>query len=222
MLTTSDSRKIEQNVVTDVNANLVPETPKPRATLSPEAALLFNKSIVARPLMVPEVCSVRVKNTEYRYRWVNFEGRGGIVYAQRKAQGFTNATTEDVEILGGEVTADKGEIRAGDVILMKIRADLYDAAIKHNMEKALVLQRSRGMYLKSGSSDVNSDEVAQATSIANESFAKVGKADSFIPANPEELLKRAEPMAAAAKEQIQEIRDNIASGKPPKAAPKKD
>lgn len=207
MLTTANSREVESNIITDVNANLVAPQPAPRATLSPEAAILFNKSIIARPLMVPEVCSIRVKNTEYQYRWVNKAGRGGAMYTQRRAQGFTNATTDDVEVLGGDATANNGEITAGDVILMKIRADLYNAAIKYNMEKAAILQRTRGMYMQGGSSDVNSDAVASKVSVAQEPFAHTGKADTFIPANPDALIAGGDRLAAA--EQTKEIRDNI-------------
>lgn len=217
MLTTANSRNIEANVVTDINANVTSSQPAQRAVLSPEAAILFNKSIVARPLMVPEVCSIRVKNTEYQYRWVNKAGRNGAMYMQRRAQGFTNATTDDVDIMAGDSVATNGEITAGDVILMKIRKDLYDSAMKWNMEKANLLQRSRGMYLKNASNDVNSDSVAVKVSIAQENFAKTGKADTFIPDNPEALIANAAKSIAAAREQTNEIRENIAKTKTVKA-----
>lgn len=208
MLTTANSREVEQNVITDVNANVESPSSPRRSSLSPEAAILFNKAIVARPLMVPEVCSIRVKNTEYRYRWVNFAGRNGAVYMQRKAQGFTNASNEDVEILGGDATATNGEIRAGDVILMKIRADLYDAAMKWNMEKAALLQRSRGMYLQNASNDVNSDAKATAVSVSQENYNRTGKASNFIPDNADALIAASNPDVA--RKQTNEIRDNIA------------
>jgi hypothetical protein len=210
VLTSQGSRQIRENIVGDINADvLVDSAPKQR--LSSEAALLFNKSVVARPLMVPEVCSIRIKNLEYRYRWVNRGGRNGQIYMQRKAQGFTNATLDDVEVLGGDASSTGGEIVAGDVILMKIRADIYDAAIKYNMEKANMLQRSRGMYLKNTSPDVNSDAVAQPVSVAQEQFAHTGKASNFIPDNPEALLSRSASLGGvdAAREQSNEIRDKI-------------
>lgn len=207
MLSTQTVRDITDNVVTDINANVpAPEEPRKR-TLSREAAILLDKSIVARPLMVPEVCSIRVKNLEYAYRWVNKAGRNGAVYMQRRAQGFTNATTDDVEVLAGDAQANNGEIVAGDVILMKIRGDLYDAAIKYNMQKASALQRARGMYLEGGSSDVNSDAPVERKSVAQDART----ASTFIPENPDALI--ASGNYEAAKAQSQEIREKIAASK---------
>lgn len=187
MLTTQDSTKLSQSIVTDVNAN-VPIDPGPARTISPEAALLFNKSVVARPLMVPEICSVKIKRTEYRYRWVNRDGQNGRIYMQRKAQGFTNATNEDVELLGGDVTNKDGEIRAGDLILMKIPVDQYDAAIKWNMQKAVAQSNMRGVYQEGGSSDPFSDSKPARVSVSNEPFSRSGLAKPFIPENPDALI----------------------------------
>jgi hypothetical protein len=213
VLTTATTSGIRDNVVTDLNANVpLPDAPKPRV-ISREAALLFNKSVVAKPLMVPEVSSIRVKNTEYMYRWV-FLGERGQMYTKRKAQGFTNATIEDVEVLGGDCTSDKGEIRAGDLILMKIRGDLYDAAIKYNMERALLMQRARGMYLKGDTSqNVMSDGQASGASIGQENFR--GKASNFIPDNPDALLSSSALNGGleAAREQETQIREKIAADK---------
>ena len=187
MLTTQDGTKLGQNVVTDVNGN-VPLPPGPARTISSDMAILLNKSIVARPLMVPEVCSIRVKNTEYRYRWVNRDGQGGRIYTQRKTQGFINATNEDVEIMGGDASSKDGEIRAGDLILMKIRADLYDAAMKWNMQKADTMARTRGVMLEGASSDVFSDDKPRRVSVSEEPFAKKGLAKPFIPENAEAII----------------------------------
>ena len=184
MLTTETGTKLGQSVVTDVNAN-VPLPPNPPRSISPEAALLFDKSVVARPLMVPEVCSIRVKNTEYRYRWVNRDGQGGRIYTQRRAQGFLNATKDDVEILGGDAESKDGEIRAGDLVLMKIRADIYDAAMKYNMQRAMAQARMRGVHLEGASSDVFADDKPQRVSVADEPFNRSGKAVAFIPSSAE-------------------------------------
>lgn len=186
-LTTSDGTKLGQTIVTDVNANVAVEPVKGRQ-ISHEAALLFNKGLVARPLMVPEVCSLRVKNSEYRYRWVNRDGMGGRFYTQRKAQGFINATNDDVDVLAGDANTKDGEIKAGDLILMKIRADLYDAAIKWNMQKADALTRARGMYMEGASSDVHSDSTAVRRTIASEPGNRGGQAPSFIPENADEII----------------------------------
>jgi hypothetical protein len=187
VLTTTEATKLGQNVATDVNAN-VALPPGPARHISPDAAILFNKAIVARPLMVPEVCSIQIKNLEYRYRWVNRDGQGGRIYMQRRAQGFINATTEDVGILGGDAQTKDGEIRAGDLILMKIRADIYDAAMKYNMQKADTMARTRGVQLEGASSDVYADDKPRRVSVSEEPFAKSGKATPFIPTNAEALI----------------------------------
>lgn len=187
MISTAEGTKLGQNVVTDVNANVPLPVEKSRS-ISPDAALLFNKSIVARPLMTPEVCSIKVKNTEYRYRWVNRDGQNGRIFMQRKSQGFTLATTEDVELLGGDVMAKDGEIRAGDLVLMKIQAHLYDAAMKWNMQKALTMQRTRGVMLEGASSDVMVDDSPRRVSVSEEPFTKSGKATPFIPDNAEQII----------------------------------
>lgn len=191
-LTTQDGTKLGQTVVTDLatdpNANLEVPSGSSRK-VSPEAAILFNKSIIAKPLMVPEVCSVHIKNSEFRYRWVNRDGLGGRIYMQRRAQGFLNATKNDVDVLGGDVQDKDGEIRAGDLILMKIRADLYDAAIKSNMVKANVLGNARGMYMEGASSDVNSNESASRKTISAEPGARTKMATPFIPDNADRLIE---------------------------------
>lgn len=213
-LTTQQGTKLGQQVVTDVNANIGMAS-GPARQVSPEVAILFNKSIVAKPLMAPEVCSVKVKNHEYRYRWVNKQAKGGLMYQMRRAQGFTNATLEDVELLGGDVVHDGGAITAFDLILMKIPVDLYDAAIKHNMEKAFTLTRARGVYMEGASSDVMSDSIPQRQSVAQEPYQRTGKAKPFIPDNVEAIISDSERTGRVegARATIDEIRAK---------APKKD
>ena len=185
MISTKDSGKLAENVVTDVNAN-VPLPVEASRSISPDTAILFNKSIVARPLMTPEVCAIKVKNTDYRYRWVNRDGQGGRIYMQRKAQGFLNATTADVEILGGDAEARDGEIRAGDLVLMKIQADRYDAALKYNMQEAYRKARMRGVFMEGASSDVMSDAQPRRVSVSEEPFSKLTK--PFIPENADQII----------------------------------
>jgi hypothetical protein len=186
-LTNADATKLAQNIVTDVNANVAVEAPAPRK-ISHEAAILFDKTIIAKPLGVPQVCDVHIKNTEYAYRWVNRDGQGGRMYTQRRAQGFLNATEEDAQILGGDVATKDGEIRAGDLILMKIRHDLYDAAIKSNMVKANLLANARGLYLEGASSDVNSNAVPNRKTVSAEPGATTKMAVPFIPSNADAMI----------------------------------
>lgn len=187
-LTNADSTKLNETIISDVNANIPAGNPDAVRHISPEAAILFNKAIVARPLMVPEVCSLRIKNSDYRYRWVNRDGLGGRLYTQRKAQGFTNATNDDVDVLAGDASAKDGEIRAGDLILMKIQVERYDAAIKSNMVKANVLANARGMYMEGASSDVNSDVTPNRRTISADPGARTGMAAAFIPANADAII----------------------------------
>jgi hypothetical protein len=208
VLTTKNSREIEQNVVTDVNANLPePEKAKQRNTLSPEAALLFNKSVVAKPLMTPEVCSVHIKRNEYRYRWVNKAGRNGAIYMQRRAQGFSNATSDDVDVLGGDAVSNNGEITAGDLILMKIPAERYDAAMKYNMERAHTLSRTRGMYYKGGSTNVMSDETATPVTIKSEVQGQ--GSEPFIPTSAEVDARIRQSFASGEVEKTRRTNDEL-------------
>lgn len=224
MLTTSTSRDIRENVVTDINANVVLPNGNGKV-LSREAAILMNKSIVARPLMVPEVCSIHIKNTEYMYRWVNNSSARGQMYMKRRFQGFVNATTDDVEVLGGDAVSDNGTITAGDLILMKIRADLYDAAIKANGEQALRLQRTRGMYLKGANPDVRSDETASRHTINSDIPEKArAKATAFIPEDPDALVNTSVLRGdlEAAREQTDQIREKIDADRKAKKSAKEE
>jgi hypothetical protein len=166
--------------------------------------------------MTPEVCSVHVKNTEYRYRWVNRHSQAGRIYQQRLSQGFVNATKDDVDVLGGDAVATSADITAGDVILMKIRADLYDAAIKANMQQAYTLARTRGVYLEGASSDVNSDVSPTKMSVAQEPFARAGAAKPFIPENADAIVDDSisSGRVEGSRKTISDIRENIKAGKP--------
>lgn len=182
MLTNDAVNRAKDNVVTDVNANVpAPQAQVARKVLSQEAALLLDKSVIARPLMTPELGSIHVKNQEYRYRWVNHSGRNGAIYTQRKAMGFENATGEDVQLLSGDAKNLGDEIRSGDLILMKIPAALYDAAIKYNIVNALTLQRCRGVSLEGASTDVWADDRPRRVSVMQEPMVRSGAVKPFIP-----------------------------------------
>lgn len=189
-----------------------------------EADILFDKSIVAKPLNVPEVASIHVKNVEYYYRWVNRLHGHGEVYMQRKAMGFTNATNEDVDVLvGDDIVSTESELRSGDVILMKIPFAKWAAHVKRNMVTAEQLQRARGVYNREEelSSDVFSDGNQRVATQGNLESVKQtvrGKVTPFLPENPDAILDASEPTAA--REQIQEIREGIKAGRPVRPAPK--
>src|SRR6201998_3916443 len=177
-------------LTTDTARNISETVNQRSSHLSPEAAILFHKSIVARPLITPEVPSIRVKNTEFYYRWVNRLSSGGRVYNERKAMGFVNATTADVEVLVGDIAGTDEEIRCGDLILMKILFERWAGHVKSNMNTAMSLQRMRGVYNRDEtlSSDVfaDGDKTPSRASVSSEPFVRqTGKAQPFIPAHPD-------------------------------------
>jgi len=176
--------------------------------MTQEAAILLDKSVVARPLSAPEVASIHVKNTEYYYRWVNRLHSNGRVYMERKAMGFTNATTEDVEVLVGDTVSSESEIRCGDVILMKIPFTQWAGHVKRSMETAQVLQRMRGVHTKE--EELSGDVFAEGgkpSHVSLTSELKSGKVAPFIPSDPDAYLdgQKAEDVARA-KETVADIR----------------
>lgn len=213
MLTTKTASDITANV-TDVNGNVpVGGNSRPRM-LSPEAAILFDKSIIARSLATPEVCNINVKNTEYYYRWVNRQASGGQVYMQRKALGFTNATNDDVDVLVGDAVATEGEVRSGDLILMKMPFPRWASHVKANMQKAQVLGNARGLYNRNDvSTDVFSDDKPVRASVSEEPFSR-NLAKPFIPSNPDALVDDSikAGRVAGASSTVNKIRENIQEG----------
>lgn len=157
--------------------------------ISQEAAILLDKSIVARPLSAPEVASIHVKNTEFYYRWVNRLHSNGRVYMERKAMGFVNATSDDVDVLVGDTVSTETEIRCGDVILMKIPFTLWAAHVKRNMQIAQTLQAMRGVHNKED--ELSPDVFSEGGRSAHQSVKadlKGTKVSSFIPDNPDALI----------------------------------
>ena len=143
-LTTQTGIEAAENVQTDLGVKTGNVRLPNGQVISEDAQLLFDKSICAKPLGTPAQEQIRIKNSSYQYRWVN---RGTDVasplYAKRKAQGWTLATLSDAEPMSVEITADSGEIRMFDVVLMKIPIEKYQAAMKYNMMQALRLQRDK-------------------------------------------------------------------------------
>jgi len=178
-LTTSTSQKISDHTQS---------TGLPRNRRTSEAEILFDKSVVAKPLNAPEVASIHVKNVEYYYRWVNRLHSNGRVYMERKAMGFVNATTDDVEVLVGDTVSTQDEIRCGDVILMKIPFHLWASHVKRNMQTAEVLQAMRGAYNKEEelSQDVFSEHGRGSLSSVSKDVK--GKIAPFIPDNPDAII----------------------------------
>lgn len=194
-LTTSSQEHYNQNPASN-----------PRS-ISPEAAILLDKSIVARPLMAPEVASIHVKNTEYYYRWVNRLHSNGQRYMQHRAMGFENATTDDVDVLVGDIVENKEEIRTGDVILMKILYERWAQHAKRNMQVAETLQRVRGVHPKD--EELSSSVFGEGGRPKHESISNElkGKVSNFIPDNPDALIDgQSEADASKARDLVAELR----------------
>ena len=208
-LTTETSRKAVENPVTDVNANSPAPTAPPRRMLSPEAQILFDKSIVARPLLTPEVCSIRPKVEGFYFRFVNISSNRGQIYMQRKAMGFVNATKEDVDIVVGNAESNSDEIRAGDLILMKMPYHLWAAHVKSNMLKAQVLGNARGVYLDGeASQDVWNNQEPSRKTVNSEPFSR-GTSVPFIPTDIDKVIDQsiASGRSAKTRETVQALRD---------------
>lgn len=196
--------------------------------MTSEAAILFDKSIIAKPLNAPEVASIHIKNTECYYRWVNFKHSNGSRYAMHKAMGFTNATNEDVDLLvGDEAVCTDTELRSGDVILMKIPFHEWAAHAKKNMQTAQTLQAMRGVYNTEEelSGDVFAEHgnrrMATAGNLASVKQAIRGKLTPFMPDNPDAIIEGVNASDAdKVREQVEEIREDIRKGKPVRPAPK--
>jgi len=178
-----------------------PDTTGRASKLSSEASILFDKSIVAKSLVIPEVASIRIKNTEYYYRWVNRLHGNGSRYMQHKAMGFTDATTDDVEVLVGDIVATNGEIRSHDVVLMKIEYSRWASHVKRNMQRSEILQRMRGVHTRD--EELNPDVFAEggrpATMTVNNDLGSLAK--SFIPDNPDAII---DGQSSAAVDKIRE------------------
>ena len=91
---------------------------------SEELRDLFNPSISARPLHLPESGRIKtVKNKEYVY-FLAFDRNGSNARHERveqlRAAGWEYATTDDVEMFSADNVKQKNEIRSGDRRLMKI------------------------------------------------------------------------------------------------------
>lgn len=112
-----------------------------------ELAILFDDTIEARPLNLPGVGQIKIKNTEMCYHWVRRPmGPNPDLtrYMQLKTAGFRNATLEDIDPLVNSVNADATEVTCGqDLILMKAPPAIYYGAIKAHQQRAINMTSPR-------------------------------------------------------------------------------
>ena len=166
----SDALKVQQNVQTD-------GLPSKRARhLSDEARILLDKSIIARRLKVPQAEEIRIKNSEYYYRWVAHKALGGRRLGMMKSMGFTNATKDDAEAMCPGVSVSDNEITIGDLLLMKLPYALWAAHFKANAQKAIFMadRKNRGMYVENADPDIHSDAVPNRKNVSTEPFNRSG------------------------------------------------
>lgn len=91
---------------------------------SDELQDLFNPSISARPLHLPESTRIKeTKNKEFHYHWA-FDRCGSNPNHDRveklRGAGWDYATTDDVVMCSKDTEKQKNEIRIGDLRLMKL------------------------------------------------------------------------------------------------------
>ena len=128
------------------------------STWPKELAVLFDDTIEARPLNLPGIGQIKIKNTEVCYHWVRRPmGPNPDLtrYMQLKTAGFRNATMEDVDALVNSVNVDETEITCGqDLILMKASPAIYYGAIKAHAKRAMDMTNPRSQVaqaqMKSG------------------------------------------------------------------------
>src|SRR5208282_676119 len=128
---------------------LIEEQPNSGAWSS-DLKTLLDPKIEARPLQLPNVGQIGIKNTDYDYYWARLK-RGAAPdhtrYLQLKAAGYTKATREDVDPLVNSVTVsdDGEEITCGiDLILMKAHPNVHRGAMKFHQERALNMTNPKG------------------------------------------------------------------------------
>jgi hypothetical protein len=187
------STGFDPNVPRQVVKDLMSEQPN-RAAWSEDLKTLLDASVVARDLSTPMKGMFLFKNTDWRYRLVRLrQGPNPDTsrYMEVKAMGGQNATTEDVEVLSGDVKANKVEIRVGvDLILMKIPRDVYDGRMKAQMLQALQMtgRASRGEF-----QDNSRGQVMRTSDYGGVSVADLETGESNGPVDIARMIERSSP-----------------------------
>lgn len=165
---TLDSLLQNKNNVTTVGAGQIVDL----STMTEEEALLSDM-IEARPTMMSDALDIRIKRSEYAYRWFQFKAADGLRLSQALNSGWTKAYKEDAEPLNTNLLTSDG-IVSGDVILLKMRKDQYYGILKNNVITAL----ERGT--RSGISSA-----ASLSSAAILKGAPANKINLFVPSQTE-------------------------------------
>jgi hypothetical protein len=103
-----------------------------------EMDYIMDSSVVAKPLIMPEVLKMRGRDPHYAYRWVNWKSAGGSWFKTQLAMGFVPCDEKDIVQHNGQII--DGRITVGDLMLCKIDRDKLGAALKKNFETANRMQ----------------------------------------------------------------------------------
>lgn len=104
--------------------------------------------IEAKPLSMPEMLSIKPKDPNIMFRWVNYKSEEGSRVARHQSMGFTISTIEDIDgPLPMEIKQGAIGIICYDVVLMKIDKLRLLQAYEYN------LQKSQRMVSRKGSHD---------------------------------------------------------------------
>lgn len=130
--------------ITSSNLPKIPPAPGASAPVVDKVAVVTDEPIEARPLTMPDFINLQPKDQNLRFRWINFKvgkDESTLRYEQALAQGFQNATVDDIKgIVPDAYKREAGKrIVNGDVILMKISRRVYDGALLHKDQQAMKL-----------------------------------------------------------------------------------
>jgi hypothetical protein len=167
------------------------------STWPKELAILFDDTIEARPLNLPGIGQIKIKNTEMCYHWVRRPmGPNPDLtrYMQLKTAGFRNATLEDVDALVSSVNADETEITCGqDLILMKAPPELYYGAIKAHAKRAMDMTNPRSSVAQAQMRSANYGDQATLNATRTELLDDTRMADFESRANAGNAVKQGDP-----------------------------
>ena len=106
-----------------------------------ESMIMDIPFIHAKSFDIAALLNVKLRDPEYRPRWVNWKNNDGSNYSMFKSIGFVNARLEDVDQtqtpIGDHIVQEDGTIKYFDVILMKVNTIRLMQAYKANIQRSL-------------------------------------------------------------------------------------
>lgn len=168
-----------------------------RAAWPKELAILFDDTIEARPLNLPGIGQISIKNTEMCYHWVRRPmGPNPDLtrYMQLKTAGFRNATLDDVDALVNSVSGDQTEVTCGqDLILMCAPPNVYYGAIKAHAQRAIAMTNPRSGVAREQMKSMNYGDQSALNATRTEFVDDKTMADFEGRANPDNSVRQGTP-----------------------------